>query len=250
MEGPSLLLAAEQLAPFVGKTVQAVEGNTKIGKERLANKKVLDIFAWGKHLVFQFDTFAVRIHFMLFGSFQAVVNGVKVTGDYPREKPNPRLVLTFKNGQIVMYSCSIRFIESSHAKTEYDYSRDVMSEEWDEELALKKVKAHRKSQIGDVLLSQDIFAGVGNIIKNEVLFLNKTHPEKRIEDLTPQRLRKIIRTIREFVFQFYEWRKQFVLRKHYRIYKKKKCTHCTTLLIRKHTGHGKRISYICPNCQK
>ena len=35
MEGPSLFLAAEQLAPLVGEKIELVEGNTKIGKERL-----------------------------------------------------------------------------------------------------------------------------------------------------------------------------------------------------------------------
>lgn len=250
MEGPSLFLAAEQLAPFIGKTILSVDGNTKIGKDRFLNQKVLDIFSWGKHLVFQFETFALRVHFMLFGSFQAVVNGIKVTGDYAREKPNPRLVLTFENGQIVMYSCSLRFIEEAHAKLSYDFSRDTMSEQWDASSALKKVKKHPRSQIGDVLLNQDIFAGVGNIIKNEVLFLTKIQPERLIEETSNYKLSKIVRTVREFVFQFYEWRKQFVLRKHYRIYKKKKCTKCEHAVVKKHTGQGKRVSYICTVCQR
>ena len=69
MEGPSLVLAKEQLRPFKGKTVLAVSGNTKIGKERFVGQKVRDIFSWGKHLVFQFDGVALRFHFMLFGTF-------------------------------------------------------------------------------------------------------------------------------------------------------------------------------------
>lgn len=46
MEGeePFLFLAIEQLTPFIGKTIETVEGNTKIGKERLLNQKILDIF--------------------------------------------------------------------------------------------------------------------------------------------------------------------------------------------------------------
>lgn len=34
MEGPSLLLAEEQLAVLKGQTVRVVSGNTKVGKER------------------------------------------------------------------------------------------------------------------------------------------------------------------------------------------------------------------------
>ena len=59
MEGPSLYLAAEWLSPFVGKVILGVEGNTRIGKEKLKEKKIIDIFSWGKHLVFQFDNFAI-----------------------------------------------------------------------------------------------------------------------------------------------------------------------------------------------
>ena len=65
MEGPSIHLAAEQLRPFVGRRVRQVAGNSRIGIERFQHKTVRDIFPWGKHLVFQFDAFALRVHFML-----------------------------------------------------------------------------------------------------------------------------------------------------------------------------------------
>ncbi|PJD96296.1 MAG: hypothetical protein CK425_06290 [Parachlamydia sp.] len=52
MEGPSLFLAAEQLAPFIHQTIAEVSGNTKMGKERLLKQKVLGIFSWGNILSF------------------------------------------------------------------------------------------------------------------------------------------------------------------------------------------------------
>ena len=69
MEGPSIHLAAEQLRPFVARRVSAVSGNSRIGIGRFHGQEVKDIFAWGKHLVFQFDAFALRVHFMLWGTF-------------------------------------------------------------------------------------------------------------------------------------------------------------------------------------
>src|SRR5712672_1336413 len=99
MEGPSIHLAAEQLRPFVGKRITSVSGNSRIGIDRLRGKQVKGIFAWGKHLVFQFETFALRVHFMLWGTFAATVQGVSVTGDYRRSGP-PRLILDFPNGEI------------------------------------------------------------------------------------------------------------------------------------------------------
>lgn len=250
MEGPSLFLAAEWLKPFVGKAILAVEGNTKIGKERLSGKTILDIFSWGKHLILQFDGFALRIHFMLFGTFQATVKNVKVTGDYPKKKINPRLALTFKEGEINFYSCSLKYLETSHARDDYDFSTDIMSSKWNSRKATKAVKGYPHEEVGDVLLDQTIFSGVGNIIKNEVLFLVKKLPTTPIHDLPPSLLRKIVKTAQQFSKQFYEWRKQFVLKKHYQIYRKNLCHRCGGKVCKKKTGKRERVSFYCPRCQK
>lgn len=250
MEGPSLFLAAEWLAPFVGKRILSVEGNTKIGKERLSGKKILEIFSWGKHLVFQFDEFAVRTHFMLYGSFEATINEKKVTGDYTKINVIPRLKLFFDTGQIIFYSCSLKYVETSHVRDLYDFSTDIMSSAWDSKKAFKAVKNCQDDEIADVLLDQTIFSGVGNIIKNEVLFLVKRRPSTLIKEMSNALLQEIVKTTHEFSFQFYEWRKMFVLKKHYRIYRKSICPLCGEKVCRKRTGKRARISFFCLKCQK
>lgn len=249
MEGPSLFLAAEWLSPFIRKTILAVEGNTKIGKERLDGKVVLDIFSWGKHLVFQFDDFALRIHFMLFGTFEAILKGKKITGDYSR-KGAPRLKLNFDKGDIIIFSSSLKYIESSHARDLYDFTTDIMSPMWDAKKAEKATRSHAEDEIGDVLLDQEIFSGVGNIIKNEVLFLMRRNPTILIKNISSTELKKIIKTTRAFSEQFYKWRKKFVLKKHYQIYRKSTCPLCGGKVAREKTGKRARFSFMCPNCQK
>lgn len=249
MEGPSLLLAAELLQPFVGKKIEVVSGNTKIGKERLLGKKVLSIFSHGKHLYFQFDTFALRIHFMLFGSFQAEVNWKKVTGDYPKKERPTRLSFQFKNGSIDTYSCSPKFIEEAHAIDLCDFSIDIMSNDWDEKKAYSKSKAMPEIELGDLLLDQEVFLGVGNIIKNESCHLVSLSPETKVKDITPAKLKKLIQVVRKYVFQFYEWRKVFELRKHYQVYRQKLCKRCSSKVIKKKTGARARVSFICAKCQ-
>lgn len=250
MEGPSVYLAAEWLAPFVGKIIIAVEGNTRIGKERLIGKRILDIFSWGKHLVFQFDDFALRNHFMLYGSFEATLNEKKVTGDYTKKNVSPRLTLTFEEGQIIFYSSSLKYLETSHARSLYDFSTDIMSSKWDSKKALKAITSHQEDEIADVLLDQSVFSGIGNIIKNEVLFLVKMKPSILIKEISHSLLQKIIKTAQKFSLQFYEWRKQFVLKKHYKIYRKSFCPLCGEKVCRKKTGKRERISFFCPKCQK
>lgn len=248
MEGPSLYLAARQLKPFKGKTVLSVSGNTKIEKERMLKKKVKNIFSWGKHLVIQFDDFALRTHFLLFGAFEATVDEVTLTGDYRRAYA-PRLQLDFENGNIKLFNCSVKFLETSNAKADYDFTVDIMSSKWDSEQALDSIGAKPKAEIADILLDQNIFAGVGNIIKNEVLWRVQIHPRTEIKDLTTSELKELIAETRKFSLLFYKWRKVFLLRKHLDIYQKSTCPRCGAKVKREKTGKRNRISHYCPVCQ-
>jgi endonuclease VIII len=248
MEGPSLYLAARQLKPFKGKTILSVSGNTKIEKERLLDKKVKSIFPWGKHLVIQFDDFALRTHFMLFGAFEATIDDNTVTGDY-RRAYTPRLQLDFENGNIKLFNCSVKFLETGRAKASYDFTIDIMSSKWDPERAFVSVSSKPNAEIADILLDQELFAGVGNIIKNEVLWRVRIHPETNVKDIPPTELKELIAETRKFSRLFYKWRKVFLLRKHLDIYQKSICPRCRAKVQRKKTGKRKRISHFCPVCQ-
>lgn len=248
MEGPSLYLAAEQLQPFAGRRITGVSGNSKIGIERLAGLEVRQIFSWGKHLVFQFDTFALRVHFMLWGTFAATVKGQSVTGDYRRSGP-PRLVLLFPNGEITIWAASVKFVEDANAKAAYDFSADVMSDEWDARAALAKLRKFPRAEIADVLLDQAIFAGVGNIIKNEVLFRTRVSPFAKISAISDRKLRAIVADARVFSFRFLELRRVFSLRKNLEIYRKSKCPRCGGKIERRVHGQRARRSFFCKKCQ-
>lgn len=248
MEGPSLLLAEEQLAVLKGQVVRVVSGNTKIGKERFLNKEVKDIFSWGKHLVFQFDIFAFRVHFLLFGTYEATINGVSVTGDYKRTK-EPRLALEFDSGDVKMFNCSIKIFEEPDLKGSYDFSINIMSLQWGHKKALNNILKFPNEEIADILLDQEIFAGVGNIIKNEVLSIAKVHPQSKINSLSQNKIKKVIKVTQEFSHQFYEWRKEFKLRANLKTHRKSVCQYCGAKLIRQKTGKRDRWAYFCPICQ-
>ena len=249
MEGPSIHLAAEQLRPFVGRRVTRVSGNSRIGIERFRGKTLKDIFAWGKHLVFQFDTFALRVHFMLWGTFAATVKGTSVTGDYRRSGP-PRLVLNFANGEITIWSASLKLIEDADARCDYDFTADIMSGQWDPKAAFRKVRAFPREEIADVLLDQTIFAGVGNIIKNEVLFRTRTSPFQRAGRISDRQLRAIVADARVFSMRFLELRRLFALRKNLEIYRRSTCPNCGGKVYRRVHGERGRRSFFCARCQK
>jgi len=249
MEGPSIHLAVEQLEPFVGQRVRRVDGNSRIGIDRLRRQRVSSIFAWGKHLVLQLNGFALRVHFMLWGTFAATVRGVSVTGDY-RRSGAPRLVLVCSCGEITIWSASLKYLEGDDVRSTYDFTADVLSDAFDVAKAVRRAKAHPDAEIADVLLDQTIFAGVGNIIKNEVLFRTNTSPFTKVRSLPPRRLRAIAIDARTFSFRFLELRRAFALRKSLEVYGRSICPSCKGPIRRRVHGSRQRRSFFCARCQR
>lgn len=154
-EGPSIVILKDAVQEFKGEKIFSVTGNSKMDIQRLAGKKIIDFKSWGKHFLICFDDVTVRIHFMLFGSYS--LNQQKVNRLV-------RLGLHFKKGDIYFYACSVKFIEGDINKA-YDWSGDVMNDTWNPRKTKKKLKDDPEALVCDVLLDQNIFAGVGNIIK-------------------------------------------------------------------------------------
>lgn len=237
-EGPSIVILKEQAAGFAGKAIRRVEGNTSVDKERLLRQKIVALRSWGKHFLIELPGFSVRIHLLMFGSYR--INEAK---DAP-----PRLGLGFANGELNFYTCSVTFIEEPLDDV-YDWRADVMADQWDPALARKKLRAAPDMLACDALLDQDIFAGVGNIIKNEVLFRIRVHPLSPVGALPPAKLRALVEQAREYSFDFYEWKKAFVLKKHWLAHTKTICPRCAIPFSRGHLGKTRRRSFFCENCQ-
>jgi endonuclease-8 len=237
-EGPSIVLLCEEVEQFSGRKVLSVSGNSKIDQNCLTGKKVLAFKSWGKHFLICFKGFTVRVHFLLFGSYR--INEKRV---YP-----PRLSLTFNNGEINLYACAVKILEGD-PDTHYDWSADVMQDAWDSRNALKKLKAIPEQKICDTLLEQEIFAGVGNIIKNEVLYRKRIHPESKVGSIPPAKLKAIIKDARVYSFLFLNWKRNYVLKKNYQVHTRKICPNCGGSLTKKITGVKKRRSFFCRKCQ-
>ncbi|MDQ3215570.1 MAG: endonuclease [Pseudomonadota bacterium] len=239
-EGPSIVILREQVAPFAGRKVLRVAGNSKVELQRMRGQRVIEFRSWGKHFLIEFPDFAMRVHFLLFGSYR--IN--------ERKEAAPRLSLAFQRGELNFYACSLKYVEGDLDQS-YDWSGDVMSELWDPRVARRKLKTRPDMLVCDALLDQTIFAGVGNIIKNEVLFRIRVHPQSTIGALPTRKLGELIKQAREYSFDFYKWRKAFVLKKHYLVHTKKLCPRCAIpLQFRASLGHSQRRSFFCDHCQR
>lgn len=238
-EGPSILIMKEAVTQFEGKEVLEISGNSKIDKTPMLHQKIISFKTWGKHFLICFEDFTVRIHLLLFGSYR--VNEKKETPE--------RLHFQFENGELNFYACSVKIIEGDISK-EYDFTADVLNDNWDSKAAKKKLKEIPNALICDALLKQEIFAGVGNIIKNEVLYRVRVHPNSQVGAISTVKLNQIIKEARNYSFEFLEWKKEFVLKKHWLAHTKKTCVRCNRPLVKEHTGVFKRRSFFCTNCQK
>ena len=240
MEGPSLIIAREEMEGAVHQKVLKVRGNSRCPISTIKGQVLEDIGTWGKHLLLFFSDFTVKIHFLLWGSYR--VND-------PKPGRKPRLVLTFKTLKIFFYSCSIKFLDDD-VENIYDWSQDILSPSWDGKKALEKIISHPNKMIGDVLLDQSIFSGVGNIMKNEVLFICRLNPERKVSSISQAKLRSLIKETHEYAWKFYAWKKRYEFKRHWQIMRKKICPVSLGKVSRKITGQKERLSYFCPVCQK
>lgn len=239
-EGPSIVILKELAVDFIGKEIARTEGNSKIDQSRLIGQSVKSIRSWGKHFLLEFSGFALRIHLLMFGSY--LINERKDTG--------PRLSLQFADkSELNFYACSVQYIEGE-LDGFYDWSGDVMSDRWNPAAARKKLRALPEKLVCDALLDQDIFAGVGNIIKNEVLFRIRVHPLSTIGELPAPKLRALVEQARVYSFEFLEWKKAYVLKKHWLVHTKRICPRCNIPFVKAYLGKTNRRSFFCERCQK
>ena len=241
MEGPSLVILKEQAQVFIGKTVRSASGASKIDMDRIAGQRLTDLKTWGKHFLMVFDDCSIRIHYLMFGNYY-------LNSKHPDKVP--KLSLFFDNGEWNNYNCAVKILEETDLDALYDWSTDVLQDAWDPANARRKLKAQPDTLVCDALLDQAIFSGVGNIIKNEVFYRIKVHPESTLGALPPKKLTQLIEEARNYSFDFLYWKKEGTLRKHWLAHTKKVCTRCQLPFVKKHTGLNPRRSFFCTNCQE
>jgi endonuclease-8 len=240
-EGPSIIILREQAAGFAGKKIARAEGSAQIDKERLVGQRVVALRSWGKHFLIELKSFSVRIHLLMFGTYR--IN---------ERKPDtqPRLGLVFDGGdELNFYTCSVACVEGRLENT-YDWRTDIMSDLWDEAHVRRQLRAMPGALVCDALLDQTVFTGVGNIIKNEVLFRIRLHPLSVVGALPAAKLRELVAQARQYGFEFLEWKKANVLKQHWLAHTKRICPRCKIPFVLAELGKTKRRSFFCERCQK
>ncbi|KGL75929.1 Endonuclease 8-like 2, partial [Tinamus guttatus] len=189
----------------------------------------------------------LRVHFGLFGSIRANefsrANKANKRGDW--KDPIPRLVLHFESGGfLVFYNCRMHWCSSPMA----DPASDILSVEFHRGRALDALRT--PNPVCYTLLDQRYFSGLGNIIKNEILYMAKIHPLTQGSLLAVSDLERLL----DYAVQFSsDWLQSKLHGKglHPQIYQKEQCP--LGHAVMKETlgsSHGfKRLTWWCPQCQ-
>ena len=239
-EGPSILFLKNKLQRFKGKTVSEASGYSEMDKTAIDHVKILDIETYGKNLFFVFKDFFVGVHLGLFGSM--LVN--------KRKKVNASFALHFPHSEINFYVANTKMYQGKPSD-HFNFKTDIMNKDFDGEYVLKTLQeVYTEKMIGDVLMEQELFTGVGNIIRIESLYRAKIHPESLVKDIPEKKLVYLIETVVNYAYEFLDFLKNDEVKEKALIYGKKICPKDKTELMIEEMGKVKRKTYICPKCQK
>lgn len=223
--------------------------------EAFDGRHLLDVQAWGKHIVYTFDVEHaphVHVHLGLFGRFG------------PRRAPFPpprgavrwRLFGPERGVDLSGPTTCARIERQGLRDLVRRLGPDPLRADADPQRFLDGLGRRRKS-IAAALMDQSLLAGVGNVYRAEILFLEGLHPHRPANDLTTAeaeslwgttaralevgvRLGRIVTTDLERPREVPRHRKLWV-------YKRRECARCGHPVTREPLEG--RTLYWCPSCQ-
>ncbi len=231
-------------------------------KKNIKNQTILDIKRYGKWLIFCLNDYYLLSHLRMEGKYLYRDN------DDILEKHEH--IIFILNDMELRYKDVRKFGKMYLLKKDDLYSKnsplyELGLEPWDNKLNenyLKERFKNKKNSIKTILLDQTIITGIGNIYADEILFLSKINPLKKVNELENSELESIIEntkkvlenaiklggtTIRSYTSEEGVAGKfQNNLFVHSR--ENEECNICKSKILKiKVNGRG---TYYCPKCQK
>jgi endonuclease-8 len=242
MEGSGVRTIARRLAPLVGRRIMSIDGRSRFPLEKLLGMRVERIYPIGKLLFLQVPDWTLRVHFLMWGRY-------RLNGEIPGKVP--KLSLAFDDGSTLrFYASAIALVGNEEVNRAYDPSLDPMDPAWDAARAVRLVEGKDGELICDTLMDQAILPGVGNIIRNEALFVAKVHPESPSGCIPEEVLRNLLLAVRDFSFTWFRCDQEGKrINPYLKVYRKKVCPECGGEVSTGRTGILERIAFWCPACQ-
>jgi len=249
-EGPTARLRALQIEDeFKGKEVKDVLVRSKkvyVDPKCMVGKRLEKATSFGKNILLYIGNYLIRIHLMMYGS-------IRFEKDYSKPFRQVRLALFFKDKNLVIYNAPIVEIGLKgeiEEKLIRSYGIDPLTN-WDKEKLKELLVGEKERKIGDLLLDQRIFNGIGNILRNEILFRARVNPERLVKDLDEREIEAIADFTKELCYRFLELKRRGKgIKNMLLVYNKKKCPICGGGLKFYRQQPNSRKTFVCPNCQR
>ncbi len=232
----------------------------------LAGRMVERVEARGKHLLIVLSGgLTLRTHMRMSGSWHLYRPGESW------QLPRAAMRIVMATGTFVAVAFNVQeaeFLDAEGMRRQRalrTLGPDLLGTEFNEDEAMRRLRQSPMA-IAETLLSQRVVAGIGNVYKSEVLFLEHVHPEQATAVLADECLLRLLRTARALLQAnviedsgdtMTTWRG---LRRTTRrsdpaerlwVYGRsgQPCRRCRTPIAFRKTGPDARVTYWCPACQ-
>ena len=166
----------------------------------IAGRTVERVRSVGKHLLVELSgDLVLRTHMRMNGSWHVYRRGER----WRRPRSAMRVVLETADFQAVAFDVPVAEFRSGRELARDPavaaLGPDVLAAGFDEDEAVRRLRARPTLGIGEALLDQRAIAGIGNVFKSEVCFAERVHPFTPVSALTEENLRRVVRTARRFL---------------------------------------------------
>lgn len=153
--------------------------------------RFLNADSFGKNILLLFDGLAIRIHLMMFGA----IHIYRIDEDLLKPERLVRLLIRGCMKKIVVYNAPIVELDTAGrllSRVKIGLGPDPLSRDWSRQKAIENLLRLKDEKVGVALLNQSVIAGIGNILRNEILFRAGVNPERIVQNLTKAEVEKII----------------------------------------------------------
>jgi endonuclease-8 len=256
-EGDTLFRTAAGLRPhLVGQTVTAARARRPGPQiERIVGTTIEAVESQGKNLLIRFDNgLELRTHLRMNGSWHRYRPGER----WRRPEARARLVIEVPGAIAVCFDAPVVELFEQRAEALHPalagLGPDLLDPAFGDEAAdeaLRRLRdpARASMTISEALLDQRALAGIGNIWRNETLFVERTEPFARVGTLDDNHLRRLVSTARRLLV---ESTSAGPGRQRMHVYRRsgRPCPRCGALIqSRPLVTEIPRTTYWCPRCQ-
>jgi endonuclease VIII len=200
-EGDTIFRTARSLSrALVGKPITGFRSNypliTRFHDDTpLTGQQVEHVESRGKWLLIHFSGGGILVtHMLMSGSWHIYRPGDR----WQQPAANMRIVIETSTCQAVGFRVPVAQMHTARSLSRDrripQAANDVLSADFNPKSAAQRLRDYAQEEIGDVLLHQEVLAGVGNVYKSEICFVNGINPFCRVAALSAEQLDTLVHT--------------------------------------------------------